>query len=187
MEIFFVIVIAVTALWMLYNSNTNRRDAPYVPSEGSVVEKMIHLADVKKGDTFYDLGSGDGRIVIAAAYCGALAFGIEADWLRVLMSRIWIRLFGLNKTAHILHQDIFKTDLSKADVISLFLLQETNEKLKDKLVKECKVGTRIVSYCFTFTNWKPTQIENIRESIYGPIYLYTIGISNIKKNIKSKK
>lgn len=147
--------------------------APFVPLEPEVVNRIMELANVKPGDILYDLGSGDGRLVIAAATQGAKATGIEIDLFRVLYSRFCILLFGLNKNAKILHQDIFKTDLSNATVVTIYLLQETNDLLFEKLRKELKPGTRIVSAAFNFPKWKADSIDP-RGPIYGPLYLYEI-------------
>lgn len=152
-------------------AKTNKNGAPFVPMEPEVVERVLKLAEVKKGDVFYDLGSGDGRLVIAAALMGASAFGVEIDRLRVWYSRFWIWLLRLAKQAKILQQDIFETDLSKADVVCLYLLQETNEKIQNKLEKELKEDARIVSVAFDFPGWKPIVIEP-KSVIYGPMYLY---------------
>lgn len=159
-------------LWSYYSRLTTHIGAPFVPMEPSVVLRVINLARLKKGDVFYDLGSGDGRLVIAAATKGAKAYGIELDPIRVFYSRICIFLFGLSKTAKIIQKDLFDADLRNADVITIFLLQETNEKLLKKFDTELKKGARIISYAFTLPGWKREMVDINSESVYGPIYVY---------------
>lgn len=159
--------------WDIYIRRTDKHGAPFVPLEPDVVESALRMAKVKKGDVFYELGSGDGRLVIAAALRGAKAVGVELSWTRVIYSRFWIFLLRLQKNAKIIHKNFFDINLSDADVVCLFLLQETNEKIQNKLKKELKKGTRVVSVAFTFPNWEPEAID-LNGPIYGPIYLYTI-------------
>ena len=141
--------------------------------DADVCERITKMADVGEGDVFYDLGSGDGRVVIAAAMKGAKAYGVEMDKLRVWYSRAWIKLLRLDKQAEIIHGDIFETDLSKATVVCTYLLQETNDKLQGKLERELKPGTRVISVAFEYKGWKPTKTD-LRGTIYGPIMLYEI-------------
>lgn len=172
-EAILVVILAATALlWFPYITQTTKTGAPFVPMEPDVVERVVNLAQIKQGEIFYDLGSGDGRLVIAAAMRGARAYGVEIDFLRVWYSRAWLKLLRLKK-AQIIRKNIFKVDLSGADVVCLYLLQETNEKIQAKLEKELRPGTRVVSLAFEFPNWKPVFIEP-RGNIYGPIYLYKI-------------
>lgn len=167
--LFFLLLLA----YIPYTLRTGKHGAPFVPTEPEVVERVIRLAEVKTGDVFYELGSGDGRLVIAAALRGAKAIGIEMDLLRVLYSRLWIYLLRLNKNAQILYKNFYDVSLKDADVVCLFLLPETNLKLQDKLKKELNKGTRIVSVSFEFPNWQPVRIDP-RGNIYGPIYLYVM-------------
>jgi len=168
----FIFFIIIAVLWFPYVIRTTKFGAPFVPMEPLVVERIVKLAKVKKGDVFYDLGSGDGRLVIAAALRGAKAYGIEIDRLRVLYSRAWIRVLRLSKNAKIIQKNFFEVDFADADVVCLFLLQKTNQKLKDKFEKELKPGTRIISYAFDFEGWKPTRVDFNEGSTFGPIYLY---------------
>ena len=174
MEPFILVIIIVLLyfLWPFYSRLTTQKGAPFVPTEPKTVEKMLRLAQVKKGDVLYDLGSGDGRIVTAAALMGANAYGVEIDPLKTFYSHFMLLLFGLNKYAKIIRGDFYKVDLSKANVVTLFLLPETNQKLKDKLQKELRTGSRIVSYAFKFDGWKPSKKLFNQDSAFGPIYLY---------------
>lgn len=168
--------------------SANRRDhttkfgAPWVPLEPEVVDQIFKLVKIKPGDIFYDLGSGDGRMVIAAASQGAKAYGIEVDPFRVLYSRLCIFLLGLSGRAHIIQKNIFDVDLSNANVVTIYLLQETNDKLFPKLQKELKPGTRILSSAFNFPKWQPVTVDP-RGPIYGPLHLYQI--QSKKKKAKS--
>lgn len=154
-----------------YFNKTTDNGAPWVPMEADVVERVLKMADVKEGDTFYELGSGDGRLVLAAAIKGANAVGIEIDKWRVLYSRFWIWFLRLGDKAKIIEKDIFEQSYEDATVVCLYLLQETNEKIQKKLEKELKPGTRVISVAFTFPGWK-LEREDPRGTIYGPIYLY---------------
>ena len=163
--------IALILFWLYYRGKTEKFGAPFVPLEPEIVEHVMMHAHIKPGDIFYDLGSGDGRIVTAAALRGAYAYGIEIDKLRVLYSKLWLFFLRLNNQAKIIHQDLFTVDLSNADIVCLFLLQNTNEKLQGKLEKELKKGTRVISVAFTFPGWKPVLIDPHGPK-YGPIYVY---------------
>ena len=110
-------------------------------------------------------------MVIAAALRGSKASSGEIDWLRVLYSRFWIKLLRFFQNAQIIRKDFFKVDLSKADIVNLFLLQKTNQKLKNKLEKELKPEAKIISYGFTFDGWKPEKISS-QEGQFSSIYLY---------------
>lgn len=167
----FAIFISLGIFWFYFVRNSEKHGAPFVPLEPQIVEQVMLYAQIKPGDTFYDLGSGDGRIVIAAALRGANAYGVEIDKLRVLYARLWIFFLQLRQQAIILEQDLFTVDLSGADIVCLFLLQETNEKLEKKLEKELKPGTRVISVAFSFPNWEPLLIDPHGPK-YGPIYVY---------------
>jgi len=147
------------------------RNAPFVPTEAADVERVMNLAEVGDTDIVYDLGSGDGRYVMAAGMRGAKAVGIELDLLRVLYSRFWLWVMRLSNHTKIIRDDIFDVDLSEATVVICYLLQETNDKLQEKLIKELKPGTRIVSVAFEFDEWQVEKIDH-RGVIYGPLRLY---------------
>jgi 16S rRNA A1518/A1519 N6-dimethyltransferase RsmA/KsgA/DIM1 with predicted DNA glycosylase/AP lyase activity len=152
---------------------TDGKDAPFVPTDPDVVQRVMKIAEVGETDVFYDLGSGDGRFVIAAAMKGASSYGVELDQLRVWYSRFWIWILRLGKNAKIINKDIFDVDFSNATVVCLYLLQETNNKIQKKLEKELKPGTRVVSVAFEFEDWIPEKTDP-RGVIYGPLRLYII-------------
>lgn len=168
-----VIIFLIAAYWSTYIRRTTKKGAPFVPLEAEVVEEVMRLAEIKNDDICYDLGSGDGRLVIASALNGAKkAVGVEIDPLRVFYSRLWLFFLRL-KNAQIIKEDIFKVDLSEATVVTLYLLQETNELLKEKFEREFKKGTRIVTIAFTLPWMEPVKVSPIGP-IYGPTYLYIV-------------
>ena len=139
----------------------NKKIVPFVPSPQEVVDKMIELAGVKKGDVVYDMGSGDGRIVIAAAKKGARAVGFEIDGDLVKESRENIRKAGVQDLAEIRQQDILTVDFSPASVVTMYLLPDVNLKLKPNLLKQLKPGSRVVSHSFDMGDWKPDKVERV--------------------------
>jgi hypothetical protein len=128
--------------------------APWVPSSNEIVRKMLLLANVKPGEEVYDLGSGDGRIVIISTKeFGARSTGIEIDVFRALYSKLLIRLLGLGGRARVIWSSFYKVDLSSADVVTVYLLPETNDKLMPKLERELRPTARVVSHAFRF-DWQ---------------------------------
>lgn len=149
----------------------SKKIVPFVPTPQEVVDKMIELGGVKKGDVVYDLGSGDGRIVITAAKKGARAVGFDVDGDLVKESRENIRKAGVEKLAEIKQQDILTVDLSPATVVTMYLLPDVNLKLKPNLLKQLKPGSRVVSHAFDMGEWKPDKVERVNGRT---IYLWTI-------------
>lgn len=140
----------------------SKKIVPFVPTPHEVVARMIELAGVKAGDTVYDLGSGDGRIVIAAAKAGAKrAVGFEIDSELVKESRENIKKAGVTDRAEIRHADIMTVDLSSASVITMYLLPDVNLKLKPRILSQMKPGSRIVSHAFDMGDWKPEKMERV--------------------------
>jgi SAM-dependent methyltransferase len=149
----------------------SKKIVPFVPSPQDVVDKMIELADVKPGDVVYDLGSGDGRIVITAAKKGAKAVGFDIDGDLVKQSRANIQKAGVQNSAEIRQQDILTVDLSPASVVTMYLLPDVNLKLKPHLLSQLKPGSRVVSHAFDMGDWKPDKVERVNGRT---IYLWTI-------------
>jgi SAM-dependent methyltransferase len=149
----------------------NKKIVPFVPSPQEVVDKMIDLAEVKKGDVVYDMGSGDGRIVIAAAKKGARAVGFEIDGDLIKESRENIRKAGVQNLAEIRQQDILTVDFSPATVVTMYLLPDVNLKLKPNLLNQLKPGSRVVSHSFDMGDWKPNKVERVNGRT---IYLWMI-------------
>jgi tRNA A58 N-methylase Trm61 len=139
---------------------------------------MLQLADVKAGDVVYDLGCGDGRVVITAAQeFGATGVGIELDESRARKARSRVRELGLDGQVTILHEDLFNVDLDGADVVTLYLTTSANDRVKPKLEMELKPGARVVSHGSFIGGWIPQKIEKVyidleSYSIEHVIYLY---------------
>ena len=141
------------------------RDVPFVPTPERVVDKMLELAKVGPEDVVYDLGSGDGRIVIAAAKKrGARGVGIDIDPERVREARDNARRAGVAERVEFREGDLFKAHISEASVVTIYLLSGVNLKLRPKLLAELKPGTRIVSHAFDMGDWKPAATEKVGSS-----------------------
>lgn len=133
-------------------------DVIFVPTPQEVVEDMLRLADVKKGDVLYDLGSGDGRIPITAAKTyGIRAVGIDIDPDRIAEAQENAKKAGVTKLVEFRLEDLFKSDFRDASVVTLYLLPELNVKLRPRLLGELKPGTRIVSHQFDLGDWRPDK------------------------------
>jgi len=152
-------------------------DVIYVPTRQTVVDSMLKVANVKAGDVVYDLGCGDGRIVVTAAKLGARGIGIDIDPKRVAEANENVKKNNVGDRVQILNQDLFTTDLSEATVVTLYLLPNLNLKLRPVLWK-LKPGTRIVSHDFSMGDWKPEQTLNVDGAT---IYYWTITPDLAKK------
>jgi ribosomal protein L11 methylase PrmA len=147
-------------------------DVPYVPTPEPVVNAMLKLAQVKRGDVLYDLGSGDGRIVIAAAKrYGVRGTGVDIDPERIREANANARKAGVSARVRFLNEDLFDIDFRDATVVTLYLLPRINLKLRPKLLAELRPGTRIVSHGFDMGDWKPERVAEVGNST---IYLWTI-------------
>jgi ubiquinone/menaquinone biosynthesis C-methylase UbiE len=139
-----------------------RKLAPYVSSPISVVDKMLEAAGLRGGDTLYDLGCGDGRIVLAAAKgFGARAVGIEISEALAKRARQQAESMGLQDQVKIITADMMDVDVSPASVVSLYLMTEANDTLRPKLERELKPGSRVVSLEFKVRGWKPARVEKV--------------------------
>jgi SAM-dependent methyltransferase len=161
-----------------------RLDVPFVPTPQPVVDRMLDLAKVKPGDLIYDLGSGDGRIVITAAKrYGARGIGIDLDPERVREARDNARAAGVEGKVQFINGDLFKADLSKASVVTLYLLNSVNRDLRPQLWKQLKVGTRVVSHAFDMGDeWPPEKVEEVEGRT---IYYWTITEANKRASQRS--
>jgi protein-L-isoaspartate O-methyltransferase len=151
--------------------------APYYPTPETIVEKMLTLGGLKAGEKMYDLGSGDGRIVIMAAQkFHAEAVGVELDKDLCKQSTAKILKLGLEKNAHIVNGDLLKQNYSSADLVTVYLLPDAvNNKVQPLLDRQLKKGARIVAKDFDFRNWTPEKVENIADDGEGrshTLYLY---------------
>jgi Methyltransferase domain len=156
-------------------------DVPYVPTPQSVVDAMLKVAKVGKNDVLYDLGSGDGRIVVTAAQkFGTQGVGVDINPERIEEANQNAQKAGVSDRVKFVQQDLFNTDLSKATVVTLYLLPDVNLKLRPKLFKELKPGTRIVSHAFDMGDWKPQQTLNVD----GKTIYYWVVPENIPDNLR---
>jgi protein-L-isoaspartate O-methyltransferase len=150
--------------------------APYYPTPEIIVDKMLQLGGLKAGEKMFDLGSGDGRIVIMAARkYKADATGVEFDDSLFKQSMDRIKTLGLSVSARIIHGDLTKQDYSSADLLTVYLLPVGNDKVSPMLEKQLKKGARIVAHDFEFSAWKPEKIEDIDDDGEGRshrLYLY---------------
>jgi ribosomal protein L11 methylase PrmA len=143
-------------------------DVIFVPTPQEVVEDMLRLANVRKGDVLYDLGSGDGRIpVTAAKLYGVRAVGIDIDPERIREAQENARRHGVDALVQFRMEDLFKADFRDATVVTLYLLPDLNLKLRPRLLRELRPGTRIVSHQFDMGTWKPDKkLESNGRTVY---------------------
>lgn len=148
-------------------------DVIYVPTPPPVVNAMLEMASVTSKDVVYDLGSGDGRIIITAARTyGARGVGIEIDPALVKKATDNAAAAGVSDRVRFVRQNLFTADISKATVVTLYLLQSINERLRPKLVRELKPGTRVVSHVFNMgPEWPPEKTQVVERN---RIFLWTI-------------
>jgi SAM-dependent methyltransferase len=155
-------------------------DVPYVPTTEAAVAEMLKLAGVKKSDVLYDLGCGDGRIVVAAAKTyGAHAVGIDINPERIAEAKANAKKAGVEALVRFEENDLFEATFRDATVVSLFLLPDVNLKLKPRLLEQLKPGTRIVSNTFDMGDWKPDKemtVPGTDESSYlsRKLFLWTV-------------
>jgi ribosomal protein L11 methylase PrmA len=161
------IVLATLALTTVFSQEVKKRplDVPYVPTTEVAVREMLKLANVQKSDVLYDLGCGDGRIVIEAAKAyGARGVGIDIDPDRIKEARENAKKAGVLNLVRFEEKDLFDADIREATVVTLFLLPRINLKLRPKLVADLKPGTRVVSNTFDMGDWKAEKEASLAES-----------------------
>lgn len=151
-------------------------DVGYQPTPMDVVQAMLRLAKVNASDVVYDLGCGDGRIVIAAVrQLGARGVCIDIDPQRIVESRENARVAGVTDRIRFRNEDLFTTDISDATVVMLFLYPDVNLKVRPKLLRELKPGTRIVSHWHDMGDWRPQETMYVRSGgSERPLYLWTV-------------
>jgi SAM-dependent methyltransferase len=153
-------LVALVAATAIAQSTTERKalDVPYVPTDERLVLKMLEVAQVNKNDLVYDLGSGDGRIVITAAQrFGTRGVGIDIDPQRVQEARENARRAGVADRVRFVVGDIFTADIGPATVVTMYLLPDVNMRLRPRLLSELRPGTRIVSHNYDLGDWKPAR------------------------------
>jgi protein-L-isoaspartate O-methyltransferase len=150
--------------------------APYYPTPETIVRKMLQFGELKPGEKMFDLGSGDGRVVIMAAQkFGADATGVEFDADLWKQSTDRIKSLRIQNKARVIHGDIMRQNYSSADLLTVYLLPSSNDKLRPLLEKQLRKGTRIVSHDFAFDGWTPERTETIEDDGEGrshTLYLY---------------
>lgn len=157
-----LIVTSLIAVVHAQEPQQKKLDVPYVPTPQTVVDAMLSLAAVNKDDVLYDLGCGDGRIVISAAKKhGARGVGVDIDPDRIQEANVNAKTAGVSDRVKFIEQDLFQTDFKEASVVTLYLLPDINLKLRPKLLSELKPGTRIVSHAFDMGDWKPDKTETV--------------------------
>ena len=162
-SILIIVILLLSLIW------TTPRGAPWVPTSLSLVRDMLDLADVKPDEVVYDLGCGDGRVLVTAALrYQARAVGIELDPLRWLWCQILVTLLGLRGRVKVQLGDLFQADISQADVVACYLLPDTNKRLQDKLLRELKPGARVVSNTFIFPG-----IKEVDQKGKARLYLFS--------------
>jgi len=162
---------AISVLWIAWNLTL---DALWQPTDRTTLRRLLFLAEVEPEDHVVDLGCGDGRIVVAAAKeFGARATGFEIDPFRVLVANLWIRVAGVSSRASVQRQNMYKADVSDADVVVLFLSTTSNFRLQERLRRQLRPGARIVSYYHPMWGWQPDVVGEARGG--HPIYVYRMG------------
>jgi Methyltransferase domain len=150
-------------------------EVPYVPTHEKVVAEMLKVAKVGKNDVLYDLGSGDGRIVITAAkQFGTRGVGVDIDPARVTEARENAKKAGVTDKVKFLQQDLFETDIREATVVTLYLLPEVNLRLRPKLLSDLKPGTRVVSHNYDMGDWAPLKTLTLKVPQEHTIYYWVV-------------
>ena len=169
--LFSTVLLFACSTAIVYSQERPVLDVPYVATRQNVVDAMLQMADVKKGDVLYDLGCGDGRIVITAAKkYGATGVGFDIDPERIAEANANAKTAGVADKVKFVNANLFEADLSKASVITLYLLPSVNMKLRPKIL-DLKPGTRIVSHAFDMGDWKPEKTETVDGST---IHFWTV-------------
>jgi SAM-dependent methyltransferase len=176
-----IVLVAAAAWWPAYNYLVDFRkpDVPYVTTPDDVMTAMFDLAEVTEKDTVYDLGSGDGRIVVAAARDrGAKGVGIEIDPELAARSRETIRAAGMASKVQVIRGDIFKQDLTPATVVTLYLLPNVNERLRPQL-DALRPGTRIVSHMYSIKGARPVKKIEVHSDETRLVHLVYLWVAPI--------
>jgi SAM-dependent methyltransferase len=155
------------------NSPYANKLAPYVSSPARVVDRMLELANIKPGETVYDLGSGDGRVLIAAVEkYKAHAVGVEISPKLVVMASNNIQKAGITDQARVMQGDVMEADLNGADVVIIYLATSLNAKLRPRFERLLKPGARVISHDYAVPGWKPTRVERTDDRHAHLIYVY---------------
>lgn len=158
-----LVALGLSAAQLSAQIDQARSLAPYVPSPQAIVERMLDAANLKPGETVFDLGCGDGRVLMTAAQkYRAKAVGVELSSKLVQMARDTAQRQKLQDSVKVIEGNLLEVDLSSADVVTLYLLTESNSKLRPNLEKYLKPGARVVSHDFEIRGWKPIRVEEVQ-------------------------
>ena len=181
-----IIGVGLLALGLVDPTAESQEEIPFVPTPVEVVDKMLEMAKVQKSDVVYDLGSGDGRVVIRAAKrYGARGIGIEMDQTLLDKARKSAEAEGVSHMVEFRAEDALKTDLSPATVVTLYMLPWFNKAMKPNFEKFLKPGSRIVAHDFGIEGWKPDKSEKLSEpekKAGGYVHYHTIFLWNVRAN-----
>lgn len=168
-----LIIVLGLIVFVFFGLLTDFLGAPFVPTSSKMIHDILEKANLKKGQTFIELGSGDGRVVrFAVKHYGVSGIGIEFHPLLVWYSNFVSKITGL-KNITFKRQNFFSTDLSKANVLFLFLLPKALRKLRPKILKECKKGTLVISHGFKIEDWNKYLVKTQKRELF-PTYYYKI-------------
>jgi SAM-dependent methyltransferase len=171
-QMLLALLIVACAAGTTWAQEPDRLDVPYVPTTQKVVDAMLKMANVNSNDVLYDLGCGDGRIVITAAKkYGATGTGVDIDPQRIKEAKENAEEAGVSNKVNFIQGNLFEADFSKATVVTLYLLPSVNLKLRPQLLQQLKPGTRIVSHAFDMGDWQPEQTQTVDGST---IYFWTV-------------
>ena len=159
-------------------------DVIYYPTPPETVAEMLRLANIQSGDLLYDLGSGDGRIPIAAAkQFGIRAVGIEIDPKLITAAESNARTAGVDQLVRFRNEDMFRIDVSEATIVTLYLSEKINVLLRPKLLRELRPGSRIISHDFRMGDWKPEQTVRVPwGKLYRTVYVWTVPRRKLHRN-----
>ena len=171
-----LLIVSTAALGAAQKFGAAENLAPYIPTPETIVDRMLEAAHIRSGEVVYDLGSGDGRVVIAAAQkYGAKAVGVEIRPDLCRQAQVRIKSLGLEDRVTMVEGSALRVDLSPADVVTMYFLTNSNERLKPSL-ERMKSGSRVISNEFPVRGWKPVEVLHVKTgSMEHSIYVYQIG------------
>jgi SAM-dependent methyltransferase len=174
------LMVGMVGLWLNVGAQPRQPDVEYVPTPHHVVAEMLRLAAVTPSDVVYDLGCGDGRVLIAAAQSyNARGVGVDIDPQRIEESRVNAKQASVVDRVRFLQQDLFETDIREATVVALYLLPQLNRQLRPKLFSDLRPGARVVSHDFDMGDWQPDQVIHVPGEAYEHTVFYWIIPANV--------